>query len=167
MGELPAGLEGALIGLERTAFGDAVRTTPYLYPMLESVHILGIALLVGSVLAVDLRLLGVGRAAVRVTTASRHLLPLSYAGFVLVLVSGSCMFVAIALSAGSSSAAPWKLGLIALAGINILIFQTGVYRTVRDWDIGVWPPMRARVAGLVSAISWLGVIVSGRMLAYV
>jgi hypothetical protein len=48
--------------LEQSSFGDWVRVTPYLYPVLESLHILGIAMLVGSALAVDLRLLGVGRA---------------------------------------------------------------------------------------------------------
>jgi hypothetical protein len=64
--------------LEQSGVGDAVRLTPNLYPILESLHVLGIALLVGPAMAVDLRLLGVGRAVLPVTVVSRYLLPLSH-----------------------------------------------------------------------------------------
>ena len=66
----------------------------------------------------------------------------------------------------TSPAAPWKFGLIAVAGLNILICHTGVYCTVKDWDLDAWPPFRAQLAAIVSAASWMGVIVAGRFLAY-
>ncbi|MFC5357977.1 DUF6644 family protein [Azospirillum himalayense] len=152
--------------LEQSGIGEAVRMTPALYPILESLHILGIALLVGPALAVDLRLLGIGRDVVPMTIVARYLLPMSHAGFTVVAVTGAAMFIGIALAVTSSPAAPWKFGLIALAGVNIVIFHTGVYRTVKSWDFHAQPPLRAKVAALVSASSWMGVVAAGRFLAY-
>ncbi|WP_200902018.1 hypothetical protein [Microvirga vignae] len=92
--------------LEQSGIGEAVRMTPFLYPILESLHILGIALLVGPAMAVDLRLLGIGRSILPVTIVSRYLLPLSHAGFGLVAATGAAMFTGIALSVTMSPAAP-------------------------------------------------------------
>ncbi|MGW3981904.1 hypothetical protein [Streptomyces mirabilis] len=76
------------------------------------------------------------------------------------------MFVSGAILAGNSGAAPWKLGLIIVAGICIAIFHRGVYRTVDHWDVGTGAPARARTAATISAPTWTGVIISGRLLAY-
>jgi hypothetical protein len=141
--------------LEDGWFAEAVRGTAYLYPMLESVHIIG-----------DLRLLGVGRRALRVTTAARHLLPLSRFGFVIAAVTGVAMFVPGASLIADRGSAPWKLGLILLAGVNILIFHQRTYRGVADWDLSRPTPVAARLAAVVSLISWSGVTVAGRLLAY-
>jgi hypothetical protein len=152
--------------LEQSGVGDAVRLTPNLYPILESLHVLGIALLVGPAMAVDLRLLGIARGVVPVTIVSRYLLPLSHVGFSLAAITGAAMFVGIALSITTSPAAPWKFGLIGIAGLNILVFHTGVYRTVKEWDLLARPPIRAQAAAVISALSWMGVIVAGHFLAY-
>jgi hypothetical protein len=152
--------------LEHTTLGEAVRTTPWVYSSLESVHILGIALLVGPALAFDLRLLGVGQRLLPVTSAARHLLPLSRVGFLITVLSGAVMFVSGAMAVGNSGAAPWKLGLLLLAGVNIAVFHLGVYRSVDRWDLNAPAPVTARLAGVVSTLSWTGVIVCGRLLAY-
>jgi hypothetical protein len=152
--------------LEQSSVGDAVRLTPNLYPILESLHVFGIALLVGPAVAVDLRLLGIARGVLPVSIVSQYLLPLSHVGFGLVAATGAAMFVGIAQSVITSPAASWKFGLIGIAGLNILVFHTGVYRTVKEWDLLARPPIRARVAAVISALSWMGVIVAGRFLAY-
>jgi len=150
--------------LERTQLADFVRGSRYLYPVLESLHILGIALMVGAAIAMDLRLLGVARN-VPVTTVAR-LLPLSHGGFALVAVTGVLMFFAIAFSVTTSVFAPWKFGLIAVAAINILVFHFGAYRNVTRWDVDKGTPVAAKVSAAVSATCWTGVIVCGRFLAY-
>ncbi|CQR61170.1 DUF6644 family protein [Streptomyces leeuwenhoekii] len=152
--------------LERSGLGEAVRTTPLVYSSLESVHILGIALLVGPAVAFDLRLLGAGRRLLPVTAAARHLLPLARFGFVVAAASGVVLFVAGAVAVGDSGAAPWKLGLLILAGVNTAVFHRGVLRRVDGWDIGVSSPVRARAAAVVSILVWSGVIAAGRLLAY-
>ncbi|MGA0598366.1 DUF6644 family protein [Enterovirga sp. CN4-39] len=152
--------------LEQSWLGSTVRATPFLYAVLESGHIIGLALLIGSAVAVDLRLLGVGRNAVPVTLATRYLLPVSRVGFAIVALTGVAMFVGNGLAVASSPAAPWKFGLIALAGLNILIFHRGIYRTVESWDLGEAPPAAAKPAALLSVSTWFGVVTAGRFLAY-
>ncbi|MFF4270381.1 DUF6644 family protein [Streptomyces sp. NPDC001536] len=152
--------------LEDTGFAEAVRGTAYLYPMLESVHIIGIALLIGPAAAFDLRLLGVGRRVLPVTTAAHHLLRISHLGFVIAAVTGVVMFLPGASLIADRGSAPWKLGLILLAGLNILIFHRRTYRGVADWDMDRPTPVAARVAAVVSLTSWSGVTIAGRLLAY-
>jgi len=156
----------ALNWVEGSAFAQAVRTIPHLYPVLESAHILGIALLVGSAIAVDLRLIGLGKDVPPVILVTRYLLPLSHAGFALVALTGLVMFCGIATSVVASPAAPWKFGLIGLAGVNIAIFHFGIYRQVDAWNLSKPSPLTAKIAGSVSALTWSGVIVAGRFLAY-
>lgn len=152
--------------LEESRLGEAVRTTPWVYSSLESVHILGIALLVGPAVAFDLRLLGVGRRLLPVTAAARHLLPLARFGLVIAVTTGLVMFASGAVAVGNSGAAPWKLGLLVVAGINVAVFHRGVYRGVNTWDTGVPTPVAARIAATVSTLVWCGVIAAGRLLAY-
>lgn len=159
-------MNGVFSWLEDSWFADSVRGTAYLYPMLESVHIIGIALLIGPAAAFDLRLLGLGRQALRVTTAANHLLPLSHLGFIITAATGVAMFLSNATLVADRGSALWKLGLIVLAGLNILIFHARTYRGVADWDMDRSAPVAAQIAAVVSLTSWSGVTVAGRLLAY-
>jgi hypothetical protein len=152
--------------LEGSGLGETMRSAPYLYPAVESIHILGIAVMAGAAFIVDLRLLGIGSNALPVTTVTRYLLPVSHVGFAIVFLTAIAMFTAIALSVTSSPAAPWKFGLIGIAGLNILVFHYGVYRTVATWDIHTNTPPMAKGAAVISAASWTGVVFAGRFLAY-
>lgn len=153
--------------IERSELANAIRQVPHVYPILECIHLLGIALLVGSAMAVDLRLLGVWGQHLRVTALARILLPLAHLGFGLVSVSGAFLFAAIARSVAESAAAPWKFGLIGVAALNIAVFHSGIYRRVSHWDESAPPPIAARSAGAISAACWICVLIAGRYLAYV
>ncbi|MBQ1115557.1 hypothetical protein [Streptomyces sp. C3-3] len=152
--------------LEDTWLAETVRSTAYLYPVLESIHIVGIALLIGPAAAFDLRLLGVGQQILRVTTAANYLLRLSPVGFVIAAVTGVAMFLPGANLIADRGSAPWKLGLLLIAGINILILHRRTYRNVADWDTNQPTPIAARCAAVVSLTSWTGVTIAGRLLAY-
>lgn len=152
--------------LQDSSLGETVRNAQFLYPVLESIHILGIALLVGPAFTFDLRLLGAGHRIVPVTTAARYLLPLSHIGLGIVASTGIALLSAQATVVAAAYAAPWKLGLIVIAGINVLVFHKGIYRTVRSWDIDAPAPLSAKVSALISAFAWTGVILAGRFLAY-
>jgi hypothetical protein len=159
-------LNALLMLLQGSPLGEAVRNAQYLYPVLEALHIIGIALLIGPAFAFDLRLLGIGHRAVSVTTAARHLLPLSHVGFAIAVVTGIALLSAQATVVASTGAAPWKLGLLILAGINIPIFHYGVYRRVDEWTDASVTPITARLAALISISAWTGVVFAGRLLAY-
>ncbi|AQP46450.1 hypothetical protein BW730_01645 [Tessaracoccus aquimaris] len=164
---MPEWLEQILRELQGSPLGDAVRTTPFMYATLESLHILGIALLVGPAFAFDLRLLGVGRRLVPVTKAARYLLPVSHLGLAITVLTGISLFSAQAVGVAGSGAAPWKLGLLLVAGLNVLIFHRGVYPRVDEWAEAARTPIPARVSAVVSMTTWTGVIFAGRFLAYV
>lgn len=152
--------------LQGSALGDMVRNAQYLYPVLEAIHILGIALLVGPAFAFDLRLLGVANRIVSVTTAARHLLPVSHVGLAIAFATGIALLSAQATVVANTVAAPWKFGLLILAGLNVPIFHYGVYRRVDEWADAAVTPIAARAAAIVSMAAWIGVILAGRFLAY-
>ncbi|MGE8440669.1 MAG: hypothetical protein ACN6OS_03700 [Comamonas testosteroni] len=152
--------------LQGSSLGEMVRGAEYFYPVLEASHILGIAFLVGPAFTFDLRLLGVGRSVVSVTTAARNLLPISHVGFAIVVVTGIALLSAQATVVAGTGAAPWKFGLLILACLNVLVFHCGIYRRVNEWADAAVAPVAARVGAGVSFIAWTGVIFAGRLLAY-
>ncbi|WP_433441330.1 hypothetical protein [Nonomuraea sp. CA-141351] len=156
----------ALGWLEDTWVAEFVRVTPWVYSSLEVAHLLGLALLVGPAALFDLRLLGAGRGAVSVVAAARHLLPVARAGFAATGLSGAAMFAAGAREVAGTGAAPVKLVLLMVAGLNIALFHLGVYRRVHVWDDARRTPAKARVAGAISLVTWTGVVACGRLIAY-
>ncbi|WP_076511920.1 hypothetical protein [Pseudacidovorax sp. RU35E] len=163
---MPDVLNALLNVLQGSALGEVIRGAEYLYPVLEAVHILGIALLVGPAFAFDLRLLGFGHRVVSVTTAARCLLPVCHFGFVVAVTTGIALLSAQATVVAGAGAAPWKFGLLLVACVNVLVFHNGVYRRVGEWNNAASAPIAARAAGAASLVSWTGVIFGGRLLAY-
>ena len=155
----------AMSAIEASALGQAMRQWLWLYPAVETVHVAGIALLVGSILVLDLRLLGFSRS-LPLRRLAAHILPWSAASFLLIVPSGLAMFVAHASELISNPVFPIKICLILLAGANAGIFHAGVFRGVAQWDVDVLPPLAARAAAAVSLLLWISVIACGRLLAY-
>ena len=151
--------------IEASALGQAMRQWLWLYPSVETVHIVGIALLVGSIVVLDLRLLGLSRS-LPVRRLSAHILPWTAASFVLIIPSGLAMFVAHAGELIANPVFAVKMCLILLAGANAGVFHAGVFRSTGKWDVDVMPPLAARAAAAVSLLIWISVIACGRLLAY-
>jgi hypothetical protein len=165
----PLGGAGALGALERSGFGQAMREALWLYPAIETVHLAGIALLFGSIVVFDLRLLGLSRA-IPVRQLARHVLPWSAGSFLLIVPSGLLMFSAHASEFIANPVFALKLCLIGLGLLNAALFHTMVYRSADVWDA---PEMRdlpmppsARASAIVSLLVWTAVIACGRLLAY-
>jgi hypothetical protein len=155
----------AMGAIEASALGQAMRQWLWLYPSVEIVHITGIALLVGSIAILDLRLLGLSRT-VPVRRLAAHILPWSIASFALIVPSGLAMFVAHANDLMSNPVFAGKFCLILLAGANAGILHAGVFRGAEQWDVDVMPPLAARAAAAASLLLWISVIACGRLLAY-
>jgi hypothetical protein len=151
--------------IEGTAFAVAMRQSLWLYPIVEIVHLAGIALLFGSIAILDLRLLGLSRD-VPVRRLAAHVLPWTAAAFLLIVPSGLAMFAAHASEFIASPLFALKMGLIFSAGVNAALFHAGAMRGVSDWDANRAPPLAARAAGALSLLFWLAVIACGRLLAY-
>ena len=158
-------MEPSLHSIESSALGRFMREALWAYPIAETLHIIGIAALFGSLLVVELRLLGLGRR-ISVTSLARLALPWSVAGFVLAAAMGLCMFSAHAAEFIGQPIFMLKMGLILAAGINAAIFHSGPFVVVARWNTEVPPPPSARAAAALSIVLWTSVIVCGRMLAY-
>lgn len=142
---------------------QAMREHPWLYPAVETLHIVGFSLLVGAVAMFDLRVLGFGRQ-LPVRALARHLLPWSAGSMLLVLPTGLLLFIADPAALLANRVFLLKLALIVLAGLNALAFHAGPYRGADAWDARA--PGRAVLHALLSLGLWISVIASGRLLAY-
>lgn len=152
--------------LNDTAIGTAIRESTLMFPLIETVHVLGIALLVGTVAIVDLRLLGLILKREPVTRITRQILPLTWWGFAVVFISGVLLFWAGAAKLYENPAFRLKLLLLLFAGLNPLVFHLTIYRSVDSWENDPITPIHARLAGLLSLILWSGIIITGRAIAY-
>jgi len=150
--------------IEMSALGVAMRQSLWLYPIVEIVHLTGIALLVGSIAMLDLRLLGFSNS-VPLRRLASHILPWTAASFVLIVPSGLAMFVAHAGDFIASPVFVLKICLILAAGVNAAVFHAGVFRGASDWDVNRAPPAAARIAAALSLALWVSVLAYGRLLA--
>lgn len=146
--------------------GAAVRESLWLFPVIETAHLLGMAVLVGTVVAFDLRLLGWVMRRERVSELAGRLLPWSWAGFAVQVITGVLLFSSEAVHVYANAAFRVKMLLIFLAGVHALVFHWIVYRDVAKWDESAVLPVGAKVAGLVSILIWIGVVAAGRFIGF-
>lgn len=144
----------------------ALHESLYMYPLLESTHVLTLCLFVGTAVMLDLRLLGLTLRRVPVSEIFDRLLPWTTAGFAVMVVSGSLLFYAIPVRTYQSIFFRIKVAMLLLAGANVWLFQSKVQPTMSDWDLTPVTPRGARVAATVSLVLWACIIVAGRMIAY-
>lgn len=146
--------------------GTSIRESDNAFPLIESVHVLGITLLVGTIALLDLRMLGLILRRIPITRISRAVFPLTWSGFAVMFVSGFLLFWAEAAKNYSNPAFRIKLVLLVLVGLNPLIFHATIYRRVHEWEVLAVSPWRARAAAIASLTLWSGIIVAGRLIAY-
>jgi hypothetical protein len=152
--------------LSETTWSVRLHESHYAYPLIESVHVWAMSVFFGLALLFDLRLLGWTMRRVPASEMSRRLLPWTVVAFVVMVLSGSLLLFAIPLRTYQNIFFRAKMLTLALAGLNVWIFNSNVYQRVGTWDLDASPPRAARVAGALSIALWIVVIVSGRMIAY-
>lgn len=153
--------------LEQTPLGAAVRQSLWLFPAIETLHLLGMAALVGTIATFDFRLLGCMMRRRRVSDLARRLLPWSWAGFAVQVVTGAVLFMSEAAKIYPNPAFRLKMLLIFLAGVHALIFHLTVYRHMASWDDAMAPPAGAKLAGFVSLLLWIAIVAAGRFIGFV
>jgi len=153
--------------LQQTSVGAAVRESLWLFPAIETVHLLGMAALAGTVAVLDFRLLGWMLRQKRFSELAKRLLPWAWAGFAVQVITGTLLFSSEAVKVYSNPAFRLKMLLILLAGVHAMIFHWTVYRGVAAWDDSVAPPLGAKVSGLLSILLWIGVVAAGRFIGFV
>lgn len=155
-----------LVALEATALAGALRGSVWAYPLVNAAHILGVALLVGAMLPLDLRLLGAWRS-VPLAPLWRVLTRTAGVGLGLAIVCGIFLFITRATEYAASSLFLVKMGVVGIGVVNALAVRTWVpearvpMRSVREK-----PPVRLQVAGGLSLVAWLTALTLGRLIGY-
>jgi hypothetical protein len=151
---------------ESSALAGWLRSSAWGYPAVESVHIWGLAVLVGTAVAFDLRLLGLGTR-LPVDALARLLLPCARVGFAVAVLSGVLL---LAMQATTFAAQPLfyvKMSSIVVAVMNATLFHRGIFRSVSQWSDSPYTPASAKIAATVSLLAWTFALLCGRLLAYV
>ncbi|WP_084419674.1 DUF6644 family protein [Henriciella litoralis] len=154
------------VWMSETPWSIALRESFYVWPMLEASHVMSLMLFVGTIVMVDVRLLGLGFKSVAVSEFDKRILPLTVIGFLLLLVTGLLLFYAKPLDYYHSLFFRLKMLIILVAFINIAIFHFRVQRDQDKWDLEDKPPASARISAVISLSSWVFVVIVGRMIAY-
>jgi hypothetical protein len=152
--------------LAGTPWSIALHESLYVYPLVESTHVLALTVFVGLAVMLDLRLLGLTMRHVPVSEVMRRLLPWTKAGFVVMVVTGALLFYAIPVRTYQSIFFRIKVLMLLLAGLNVWLFHTRVERRLAEWDTAAVTPRAARVAAVTSLVLWAAIVIAGRMIAY-
>jgi hypothetical protein len=143
--------------------GQFMRGSPWAFPALQSLHFIGMALLVGAVAVMDLRVLGI--ASSLPIQSLRRLVPLALLGFTINVISGALFFAHDPYQYFFNPSFRLKVLLILTAGLNALWFQRGVFSNA-DWGVPEPASGLAKLAAVVSLLLWVGVIAAGRFIAF-
>ena len=158
--------EGVWSAIEALPIAQFVKEAVWAYPALETIHLVGLGLLFGSVVAFDLRVLGLNRA-LPISTLGRHLLPWVWTGFAMNAASGLLLFASDAADFSANGALRIKLALILVAGLNALYFRQRIAPSFAEWDRDLGAPQNAKASAALSIVLWIAIVVAGRMIAYV
>lgn len=137
------------------------------FPLLESIHVVAITLMFGSLLMVDLRLLGVAANRYSIKSLHKELVPWTWGTFVIAAVTGTGMFITRAASHVVNPAMQWKFFLLLLAFANMLVFHVKIYKQIDRWDAPNPHAATLRFFGAASLIIWSGVMLSGRWVGHI
>ena len=152
--------------IEYSSLGITIAESTWLFPTIETLHVIGLVTVLGMIAIVDLRLIGVSSRALAVTKLSKDTLPWVWGAFALAAITGGLLFISKASSYVINPYFLWKMVMLALAGLNMMYFHFFTYRTVEHWDLDPSVPTGAKIAGALSLIFWLAVVFFGRAIGF-
>lgn len=152
--------------MEQTALATFVREGDWWFPLDECLHVLSITAVFGSILMMDLRLLGLASRDSAVSRLSNEVLPYTWIAFACAVITGTIMFISKATVYWHNPQFELKFLFMVLAGANMIAFHFGAFRRVADWDNVLPPPPAARLAGALSISLWIAVVFFGRWIGF-
>jgi hypothetical protein len=156
-----------LLWLEHTSTAIAISESVWLFPCIESVHVLAITLVVGSITMVDLRLLNLNLRERPAGEVIAEVLPWTWASFAVAVCSGALLFSSNATHYWGTAPFRAKILLLALAGLNMLVFHATMHRSMNVWGRQPQTPRMAKISGGLSLGLWIGVVTLGRWIGFV
>lgn len=142
-----------------------IAESTWAFPALEVVHIFAISMVFGTIAIIDLRLLGLASTRRPYSEMARELLPWTWGAFFAASICGSVLILSRPAGYFENTDFRLKFACMALAGVNMLVFQFITSKNLASWDRGA-PPVAANVAGAVSILMWIGVVYFARMTGF-
>jgi hypothetical protein len=158
-------VESILTSIQSSAVAEWMRETNPAMQIAESTHVLAAVMVLGTVLIVDLRLLGLADRGRELTRVGRETLPLTWLAFSLAIITGSLMFATSAQTYFGNAAFQLKTLALLGAGLNMAAFQLFTTRSSAEWQLG-HAPRAARIAGALSLLLWAAVVLLGRWIGF-
>ncbi len=152
--------------LENTSVGTAVRQSTWLFPTIETVHVLATVVVVGSVSMLDLRLLNVAWRDRSIREIHEEVLPWTWTSFAVAALAGSLLFSSNATKYYHNFPFRMKMVLLVLVSINAAFFEMRTYHRIATPDAEGEIPMAAKVAGAVGIVLWIAVVACGRWIGF-
>ena len=152
--------------IEYSSLGTTIAESTWMFPTIETIHVIALVTVLGMIAIVDLRLVGAGSRQLAVTKLSNDTLPWVWGAFGLAAITGGLLFVSKASSYVINPYFLWKMVMLALAGFNMMYFHFFTYRTVEHWDLDPSVPFAAKLAGGLSLVFWLLVVFFGRVIGF-
>lgn len=142
-----------------------IRESEWMFPTIETVHVFALVLVVGSIITVDLRLLGLANRDRPFSQLAGEMLPWTWSAFIVAAIAGALMFSSKAVIYFGNIPFRLKMLCLLLAGMNMLWFHWAGTRHLATWDAST-PPPRARFAGAASLLLWSSIVAAGRWIGF-
>jgi hypothetical protein len=154
-------------GLENSDLGTTIAGSEWMFPTLETIHVIAIVTVIGAIAIMDLRLLGLTSANRTVQAMARDTLPVTWIAFALAVVSGGLLFVSKASTYMVNPYFVGKFVLMAVAGVNMAVFHRHVSRGIDSWGApGGVIPLSAKASGALSLLLWMAIPFCGRIIGF-
>ena len=152
--------------IQYSPLGIFLAESTWAFPTIETLHVIALVTVIGTIAIVDLRLIGIASRGHRVSLMAKDTLPLTWGAFVLAAITGSLLFVSKATSYVANPYFLWKLVMLSLAGLNMMYFHLTTWRTVQHWELDPSFPTTAKIAGWLSLVFWVAVVFFGRAIGF-
>lgn len=152
--------------IEGTAWSTGLRESIWVYPIIESLHVLTLCVFLGLTVVMDARLIGIVLPETPVSHVMRRLLPWIRSAFAVLLITGVLLFLTTPVKFYGNIFFRLKALFLIAAGANVWLFHRRWYPTVDEWGYAGAPPRGARMAGVLSLLLWVSIVTVGRLIAY-
>jgi hypothetical protein len=155
-----------LASLESSGLATRIRNSLYIFPLLESIHVFGLSMVFGTIALIDLRLLGVASTRRSFRRMASDILKWTWAAFAVTAATGALMFTTNAAVYYHNFFFRTKMLMLALAGINMLVFELTAGRTIHRWDKAPSAPVVGKTTAAISLVLWISIIFLGRWIGF-
>jgi len=159
-------IPGLIASLEASGLATTIRNSLFLFPLIESVHVIGLTMVFGTIVIIDLRLLGIASTRRPFTAIASDVFKWTWMAFAVTATTGALMFITNASTYYQSAYFRAKMALLALSGLNMLVFELTARRSIHAWDRNASAPASGRAVAVLSLVIWIGVIVLGRWIGF-